>query len=727
MPLWDTSRWIWEIPVKTQDCALDTGLRRRERMQTTLTWLLAGIAALMLHAGTAAAAKGSDTQVPEACQQPNLSPEVQRFCDQLQFAGEPHYHVVRLADNGAVRSIRLIETATGREVFTSYPHGIKFAAPDQGDDELRIRTEELAGALEGRPTPAGPVAARQTTPTGPVAARQTTPAPMGFASGLPIGWNPSTGQTPGQCLNYTIAPLSGIAGGESFSSQNTASSTAEQINVSASVSVAFDFLQVSDTASFSDQWQSSTNSSNQYFNLYSLYTLNSTVSGDNPLTAQGQNAGTSFNTLCGSEYLASVPVGMVVTLSINYGSTSLSTLMSISNTFSVNAGLDSVSTAVQTASADTSSASYFTFSMVHYGGGAAAAAALHTAFAAENAAGEAFYALCAQGNAEACTQFTSSLGQGAGQALNSVNTRVEGLSGATNPDLSFLEAFPHGVAGASTPERVTTDIPVPTSEVLAPYRAQLEQSVTLVNQIATLNNRVNLLQGLLNQEPAFNPAVVLDLVSYLDRLEETYRADRNTLLISLENCLMATSANVTSACQPIINNQATNAFDYYGMAGNFFAQQNTLALQYTGVVSVPDFPMMPLDVLYIDELPPFAAVRPNVPIAGEAAFVSFIDRPLGFTPSPQVNILALEPNTPLSTDNVSMTVRDNPPAPSPFTLWQIVSVPPIEPLPTSGLVFTALACSPRFANLCAINYAFSGPDVTISYTHRPILELFTAD
>ena len=151
------------------------------------------------------------------------------------------------------------------KVISSNPHEIKFADPDQlDDDELRIRTEELEAFLEGRPKPAPP-----------------RRACAGYATGLAIGWNNSTGPTPGQCLNYTIAPPSNNVEQASFSSQSAASSTSEQINVSAAVNVAFDFLTANDTFSFSDHWQSSTNSSNQYFNIYSLYTLNSTVPSSN--------------------------------------------------------------------------------------------------------------------------------------------------------------------------------------------------------------------------------------------------------------------------------------------------------------------------------------------------------------------------------------------------------------------------------------------------------------
>ena len=79
-------------------------------MKTKCMWILVGIAALGLYVGMAAA---TETQLPEECLEPNLSPEVQRFCDQQRFADVPHYHVVRYAPAGAVRSIHLIDTVTG--------------------------------------------------------------------------------------------------------------------------------------------------------------------------------------------------------------------------------------------------------------------------------------------------------------------------------------------------------------------------------------------------------------------------------------------------------------------------------------------------------------------------------------------------------------------------------------------------------------------------------------
>ena len=382
-------------------------------MKTKLTWILVGIAALGLHAGMAAAA---ETQLPEECLEPNLSPEVQRFCDQLRFADVPHYHVVRHAPTGAVRSIHLIDTVTGRALVTSYPHGIKFAiadelTPGESDREVRVRTEELQGALEASPTPAPAV-----------------PAPAGFATGLPIGWNSSTGPTPGQCLNYTIAPLSNHVEQASFNSQNTASSTAEQINVSATVSLAFDLFSASDTFSFSDQWQSSTNSTNQYYNFFSLYTLNTTVPPSNP--AQCARAECRH-----AASIRSVAVTTCHRCRWAWSRRSASTTVprrrrrqqSITNTLNVSFGLDSVSTAVGVASAGHELLLLLHVQYANIRRGNRRHRRLSTTPSRPRMlTGEAFYALCAQGNAEACTQFTSSLGQGAASALNSFNATGRG-------------------------------------------------------------------------------------------------------------------------------------------------------------------------------------------------------------------------------------------------------------------------------------------------------------
>jgi hypothetical protein len=76
-------------------------------------------------------------------------------------------------------------------------------------------------------------------------------------------------------------------------------------------------------------------------------------------------------------------------------------------------------------------------------------------------------------------------------------------------------------------------------------------------EFPSLDMFLGLMQSLVTNTPSFNPETFLDLLSYLDPLENIYAADRSTLLSNLESCLAATSANVTTVCGPIIDNQAT--------------------------------------------------------------------------------------------------------------------------------------------------------------------------
>ena len=128
--------------------------------------------------------------------------------------------------------------------------------------------------------------------------------------------------------------------------------------------------------------------------------------------------------------------------------------------------------------------------MDHQGGGADAAKDLHDAFAMTNSSGEAFYLLCAQGNPNACATFQSNMDVGTNNAVDDFNALVKGLASASNPDISFFETFPKGVAGVMS-ALVTTAIPLNTAnEVLLPYLSDLKRYVTLLNEIGTLNNRV---------------------------------------------------------------------------------------------------------------------------------------------------------------------------------------------------------------------------------------------
>jgi hypothetical protein len=708
---------------RAPDGATQQGVRT---MWKQLKWILAGAAALMVQPGTASA----HDRTSELCQRSKLSDKTQLFCDQQRFAGEPVYQIVRLAADGTVRSIHLIETATGREVVTGYPYGRKFAAPDRRDREVRMKVADLESFLDGRPTPAA----------------SEPPTPSGYANGLPVGWNPSTGITSGQCFNYTIQDPSNSKEQEDFSSQDVATSVSGQTNVSATVSGAYDGFKASDTFTYSDQWQSSSFSSNQYFNIYALWTLQPTVDTSDPLNSAGAAAVSNgtFNTLCGSEYLEAVEVGMVATMSINYGSTSESTQTDVTNQFKASFGLDSVTTAVSTANSQSNSSTSFTFSMTITGGGPDAHNDLTQAFAAKNPSGEAYYALCAAGNTEACTSFTSSLSDGATAALKDIGTDVQNLATATgNVDISFFETFPSGVAGVATITPQTASIPqTTTNDVLDPYKADLERYLTLLNEISTLNNRVStdiaVTGSLYNkiQQSSFNPTSFLDLSTYLADLAGLYQQDRGNLFDDLGDCLLATEDNVTSVCAPIINNKITNAYDWYGSSSNnlaFFAQQNTIALQYAARFTNNNGSSWPQDVFYAFELPAWSDVNDFVLIGGKAALVSFADTPYingGKTETEaSLTFLPLEVNTDLADLTSAVVTTQGTMPPGLWFSWFGNQQGPATndaDQPPQWLGLTDI-CEPSFSNPCAIGYGLQTdqPDYPLSIQMSQIPGFFT--
>ncbi len=394
---------------------------------------------------------------------------------------------------------------------------------------------------------------------------------------------------------------------------------------------------------------------------------------------------------------------------------------------------------------DSSSDSYFTFSMVHQGGGPDAAKDLHDAYAMTNSSGEAYYLLCAGGNSSACGTFQSNMDAGTNHAVDDFNALVKGLGGASNPDISFFETFPSGVAGITT-TLATTTIPESTAnEVLGPYLSDLKSYVALLNEIGTLNNRVSqTLLKLLEAGPGYNAPDLLDLVSYLDRLENVYNADRTTLLEDLESCLNATKGNVTSVCAPIIDNQATNAFEFYAhppesslcVANDdcFFVEQNTIALQYVAnststTTETSNTVFVPGDTFYIDKLPSFAAAGSNIPIAGQAGLVTFIDRPSEPAKTKDeylMGIIALEPGKPLSTENLSPAVDEGS---GNFTLWILTAFSQPRLRTVEQAFFTSTACTPTFTEPCAITYQSKeftgGPEVTTVVANRQVEHFFT--
>ena len=712
-------------------------------------WTMAGVAVLALQMGTAAAAGSRAPEVcdrphlseasrthcasrppalrfPKLCRRHKLSDETQRWCDRTRFAGEPHYVILRLTRGGVITSMHLIRTEDGAEVVTSHPYGPAFERAARPVREIRIRLGQLERFVARRPEPAA-----------------SSPSP--YNTGLLIGWNPSTGQTPGECYNFTSAQPAANVGSLSFSSENAASSVAAQTRVSATVSGGFGAFSASASFAYSDQWQSSANSGSVYFNISSVYTLNNTVDPNDPLNTQGENAGDQFATLCGTEYMASVPGGMVATLAVAYGSSSQTAKSDIDAAFSASFELDSLKAAVDVAHEKTDSESFFNVSLSHSGGGAQAGALLTTSFGATNSDGDSYVEECSNGDVDACELFVSNMATGAINAGNAFDALAQEVEAGEN--LNFFALLPSGVAGVDTSALVTETVESQT-DVLAPYQDQLEQYLTLLNEIGTLGNRATHLNGLLAD--GFN-SQTLDLVGYLDRLIDdtegavSYVTNRATLLEDLGTCLNATASNVTEACAPIIDGGASvaSAYDWYDAEhGNadctsgdnqeacWLLQQNTIALQYAANFDEVGVGALAMDILYVDVLPPFSDPI-AAPVSGKAGFVAFADRPWItdiVERGPNVSFLALTNDTDLAEIYTSIE-------PSQTSAFEWFGFDDHGWHVQSGDVgrhtrWTTAICEPSFDDPCPIGFEWHDPTVTtddVLQSANGIEDLFAAD
>ncbi|MEM7022396.1 MAG: hypothetical protein AAF637_07345 [Pseudomonadota bacterium] len=723
------------------------------------SWAAAGIALAALQTGAASPALGDSASADPAKRGSWFF-----SCDPARFESEPHYVKVRMNDD-RVTSIHLLRTADGDEVVTSHPYGsaraivtddtrelcMKLRRLDRFVDRIERRQRLLAWLERGRrllpPLPGA---------RAPQAVAAAAPGDSAdYNTVLLIGWNDSTGQTPGECYNFTTGAPAENVGSLNFSSDEAARSTAAQTRISATVSGGFAGFRASDTFSYSDQWQSSANSGSAYFNISSIWTLNNTVDPSNPLTDQGKDAGDQFATLCGVRYMASVQGGLVATLAVAYGSSSQDIKKSIDDKFTASFELDSISAAVGVSSDLKVAASYLTVRLFHQGGGVKASSLLTSAFGATNSSGEAYVDLCASLDKDSvtdCDTFIGNMTKGATDAGNAFNALAQDVE--AGEDLSFLALFPNGVAGVEVSTLVTATAETK-DDVLAPYEDQLQQYLKLLNEIATLGNRAKHVDALVRGD--FNPDI-LDLAGYLGRLIDSnegavsYAATRAILIDDLGACLAATSDNVKDACAPIIDGGETvaSAYAWYDADHGYpactsgankdacwLAQQNTIALQYAAIVNEVGFTEHPNDVLYVDVLPPFSDAF-AAPISGKAAFVAFVDRPWIDFPGtrniretvPDVSILALKNDTDLAEIYTSI----EPPQTSSGSFEWFGIVRNVWHEQTGNRFgaqtnWTTRTCTPTFSSPCPIGFEWDANNTVpvVNQQANGINNMFTAD
>jgi len=529
------------------------------------------------------------------------------------------HHIEVKQFDGKMVSIELIRDADGRKVGIAYPYGPQFLKTLSSLPVLKMSVSEFQQFVQDNPAPpelsAGP-----------------------YATGMAIGYDDSTGATPGQCYNFTSQPSSQQRN-SSFETTNSISSIAQSLNISASIKASFGQFSGNNDFSFSDSSNASLNSGAAYLNASTTFTLTNAVDPSDPLNAAGQGAlmGGTFASVCGSQYMNTLLAGMSVVGRLYWTSSSSTQASKFSDTFKATVGLTSLSGAVSGAQTVSDASFSCGFDLTINGGGAYATA-ITTALADNTASLES----CCSGNTSAC-------GTWSGNMTTAINDNVGNFASILNnwpangaQNLVSVWPFPEGIAGnVSNPRTTTAASTLVSGNTSDPWetgniKPALQNYLTVLNQIKTLDKRAAHLSSAVSG--AFTPSY-LNLASILTGLSNGYSAEvgntstANTMLYNLNTCLSdeTTSTNVTSQCAPIIdlyNATVRSAYDFFDMSGpvpNWPEQQNTIALQYTGFFVSDNGSSWPEDVLYIDQLPPFSQGTALEPISNHAALTGFAD------------------------------------------------------------------------------------------------------
>lgn len=504
-----------------------------------------------------------------------------------------HYVVVRKKD--------------GHKRLVAYPYGQHLAGLGVEQKPISIDKFNRNMAKERRADRKRSKVINQEKRTGQaLISATTTPA----TTGLSLGYNSSTGYVDNgnNCFNATTS-LSGPQMNENYSSTGTSSSFSQQINISESLSGTYEAFKASENFTYSNNFSTTTQSGQTYFNASVLYTASSSLNTSSPLTQAGTSAANlnSFSTTCGSQFVDTLAVGMLVTGQFSWSTTSSSTQTAINTAISGSYGeLDSITAAVGASWSQSNSSSTFGYSETVYGGGSAASDITQglSSSSANQAESE-----CFQGSAMGmslssvqaqCNTFIADVQSYANTAFTDFITQV--VPAATSSgQYNGIYPFPYGVSGVTTAALAYENLPsdIQYSDILYPYVDQLNNYTEILNQITTLYNRAYFLnnqfslvyQGATNY---LNPTPALNLqTNYLQPLYEAYLQDYSEMVSNLTSCMNASSTNVTSVCQSVINlynDGILNAFDFYDsnsptvqtITTNTNLQQNTIALQYSG-------------------------------------------------------------------------------------------------------------------------------------------------
>lgn len=566
-----------------------------------------------------------------------------------------HHYEILMHNDRAVR-IRLVRNNDRRIRLEAFPYGWhhdyslgKTLHKKVGDYNSWIKTyakKEKRSRKKQQPNSANSIIINSSR------AGQANTQDVKYNTGLGLGYNPSTGYVgpSSQCYNYTTDLNNSILN-SSFSSQDTANSVAGQTNVSASISTSYGLFSASANASYSNNYMNSSNTGAIYFNASQTFTATNTFYSLNQFGTDS-SAGDNFSSECGSNFLIGTPVGMLVTGAFNWWTTDSTTSSSISTSMKGKYGLDSISAAVSTGTSTSNAASSYDFTLTITGGAGTPTSDITTAY--NNNLSNMQNCFDGVTNySDYCNDFISGVNSGVISGVQDFNTTYS--ASPTPKDLSGAVVFPSGIEGVSNMgsiayQSVDSLLSASTyNDIFSEYQDQLNNYITILNQIATLYNRSSYLYSLLYDSSSntflFDPyPTMMDVANnYLSSLSSIYYADKQTMISNLSTCLNAPASSVSTDCSPIINlysNGITTAYDWYSTAGpnpnlisaanQSFAQQNTIALQYTGQYT-DSFSSYPMDMVWASQLPASSAWGVAVPTdydpSSMPALIGFVDYP----------------------------------------------------------------------------------------------------
>ena len=648
---------------------------------------------------------------------------------------DSHYVEIRQL-NGRIVSIELIRSADGAKIGVAHPYPASVATLNSLPVE-RMSVAEFQQLAKNEPPPPA--------------------ASSGYATGLAIGYNDSVGATPGLCYNFTAQKVA-VTTNSDFQVTDSISSIAQSTNVSSSAQASYDAFSASNDFSYSDSYNATSNSGSAYLSASSTTTISNAPDPNNVLNTFGSttlNSGT-FGPTCGAAYMNTVLGGMSVIGRVNWASSSSTQAQKFQDTFTTGVGLDSLSTAVTEAQTVSHQSFSCGFSLAIIGGGKYA-----NGIMSDLSSNTASLTQCCNGTSSACTTFSSNMDVSIATNVGGFDSYISNAnnwpsSGAVALDSLGVMAFPEGLAGIGNPRTTTPASTLAGIGVISdPWQgmtSQLQNYLTVLNQIRTLQNRAKALNSAVGT--TYNPTQLLNLQNYLTALNTGYggitgsgtSAAPKSMLANLKTCLQPPpDTDVGTDCASIVQSAGiTTAYDMFGPtnytgANQWLLQQNTVALQYTGIFTNTNGYVWPMDVMYIDVLPSFTGQSALTPIALKAALTGFSDAPFydnGETKTiPAVALLPMWPNSALTntyptasqqgvflTPNTFKANRSSIPAdiPQPGLWYGIGGESPWQYSNDDMISWTTAPCTPSFGTPCGIGYAIPKTWMGIDWGGYPL-------